>query len=401
MALEALLTDSAGATVLDLSDLCQSKSVTPRLNLPGTASCRLPSEFLPADLEDADYRLKLRLDGTIAHNGLVWAGNDDGDEDTAYSTLTSIDPTVLLTDRPARDDDGDFSKPSFIDTFGTGPQIMQQIVANSVTYEGPLPFTVGAVATGGVDLSGAPVDWPMMIQQIQTLLVNTGELDCVFTPVDGGANMGTLDLWNGDYGVDRTGSAIFDWGTGSNNVRRVQKAWTKQHICNKLWYYLGPRKLSSTDPAGDQHWAGSITGDGYPDGGGPPAAALPNPPGGDVGFPNPLGDLILDSRAAHHVRMNIRIFDGDESSTAVLYARLWQTEQLLRANARRMIKITPIRGLRPSFGIGDLITLNAGAKLRGGYTNAVQRVYAYTVSEDEDGVVSVDGIVASPDQETL
>lgn len=393
MPLTMLLTDDVGATVLDLSNLAQAKQVTPRLGLPSTSQAKVASRHLPSDLEDGGYRVKVKLDGTTLHNGFVWNVEDVGDETTCYTTLQSVSPTVLFGKRPARDADGDFSKPSVIATYQTGPQIMQQLIANSISYEGLLPITVGTVATGGVDLSGAPVDWPMTIREVQALLAGTGELDVVEVPLDAAAVMVELDLYNGDFGVDRTGSVAFDYATGARNVRAITRTASMEDVCNKLWYYLGPRVLTSSDPAGDQHWRANITGD---------DPGLPNPPGGDVDYPNPLGDLINLSRDRFGVMMDIPIYDGEgDAAMLPLYRRRWQVEAMLRAWPKRMLSITPIRGLAPAFHFGDLVTVNAGAVLRGGFTGAVQRVYAYTVAEDENGVLSVENIVTSPDQEAL
>lgn len=406
MPLDAYLTDPAGSTVLDMSDLA-TKSVTPRLNLPGTARFRIPSQHLPDDIEDGGYRVKVKLDGAMLHNGLVWAGDFDGDEDACYTEFTTIEPTVLYGDRPARDADGDYTKPTFLTDFATGPQIIEALHDASVAFEGFLPFTIGTVATGGADLSGAPVDWPKMIEEIRGTLVQTGQLDTVFVPVDGGASMGVLDLYNGNFGTDLTGSVTFDYQTGAYNVRRIRRQWSAADVVNKLEYLLGPRVLTSSDPAGDQHWRGKITGDGMPDGAGG-STPLPNPPGGDLGVSSPLSDLILQSRTLQGVRMAIRIFDGDsETALANLYGRLWQTESLLRAFPRKLLAITPVRGTEATsssrlgeFHIGDLVRVNAGTKVHGGFSADV-RVYAYTVSEDEDGVVAVDSLVTSADQEAV
>ena len=45
-----------------------------------------------------------------------------------YVVYNSSDPMELWQWRPARDPDGDFSKPSFIQDFETGPQIMEAIL---------------------------------------------------------------------------------------------------------------------------------------------------------------------------------------------------------------------------------------------------------------------------------
>jgi hypothetical protein len=401
MALQFEITDSTGTAVQDISDVASNKRYTPRLNLPWTAACRFPSHLVPiADLAGY-HRLKVRDNGTIKFNGIIWTVGDDGNENTCYTEITAIDPVgAFFPRRPARDADGDFSKPSFITDFVTGPQIVEEILANSVTYEGDMGIASGSWAGSGVDLTGVPVDWPMTLSDIMGILCATGELDVVPTPSDTTDGvMVTLDGYNGDFGTDLSATVNFDWGTGDFNARSMRRTQSMETICNKLWYYLGPRVLTSSDPAGDQHWRGNITGDGMPDGAGG-STPLPNPPGGDVDFSNPLGDLINASRSDLGVYMDINVFDGDaEASVAYLYARMWQTEVLLRQQPRQMLYVTPNRGTALSFHIGDLITLNAGSKMRGGFSNATQRVYSYTVSESDDGVSEITDITTSADQE--
>lgn len=393
MALQFVITDSTGATVQDISSIASNKRYTPRLNLPWTASCRFPSHLVQIPDLAGYYRLKVRSGGVIVFNGIIWTVGDDGNENTAYTEITAIDPVgAFFPRRPARDADGDFSKPAFLTTYATGPQIIQAILANSVTYEGTMGIASGTWATGGADLSGAPVDWPMTLGDILSLLTGTGELDVVPTPSDTTDGvMVTLDGYNGNFGSDLTGSVNFDWQTGDFNARAIRRSHSMETICNKLWYYLGPRVLTSADPAGDQHWRGNVTGD-HPD--------LPNPPGGDVDYANPLGDLINASRTGLGVFMDVRIYDSeDAASTTPLFLRLWQTEVLLRLTPRKMIYVTPVRGTTLAFHIGDLITVNAGTALRGGFSGAEQRVYAYTVAEDDDGVSEIIDIVTSADQE--
>src|SRR3990167_10525310 len=87
--------------------------------------------------------------------------------------------------------------------------------------EGPLFLTLGTFAVGGVNLSGGPTDWPMTIAQVVSLLVSTGEVDVIITHTDpGGGIMGTVDVYNGNFGTDLSGSIVFQYGTGALNVRR-------------------------------------------------------------------------------------------------------------------------------------------------------------------------------------
>lgn len=399
MALQFEITDGDGTAVLDISAFASNKRYTPRLNLPWTAACRFQSHLVPI-VDFSGYRLKVRESGVIKFNGLIFTAGDDGDENTCYTEITAIDPQgYFFQKRPARDADGDFSKPSFLTDFVTGPQIFEEILTNSMdpTYEGDMGIAMGTFATGGVDLSGTPVDWPMTLAKILNLLTGTGELDVVPTPSDTTDGvMVTLDGYNGDFGTNLSASVNFDWATGDFNARKMKRTWSLADAANKLFYYLGPRKGTAADPAGNQHWEGNVTGDGYAAGAGS-YTPLPDPPGGDIGFSNPLGDLIVASRALLGTLMDIRIYDG-AAAAAHLYARLWQTEQLLRVNGKTMLFVTPKRGIAPAFHIGDLITLNAGAAMRGGFTG-VQRVYQYTVGEDDDGVPEITDIVASADQE--
>lgn len=386
-ALQFELTSPSGVAILDISSYAFDKKVTRRLNLPWTASCRVPSSYLTYPM--AGYqRLKVRLNGSIFFNGFVYEVGDDGDETGVPTTeITAIDPMIWWKGRPARDADGDFSLPSFFTDYLYGPQIMRAIIDNSETWEGSLGVSIGSVATGGVSLAGAPANWPMTVGDVATMLTATGELDIVLTPLDGGADMAQVNLYNGNYGSNLSGSVVFDYGTGQYNVRQIRRTESMANLCNKLWYYLGPK-------IDDQHWRGNVTGD---------ATGSYNPPGGDVDYANPLGNLINTSRSALGVWMDVKIHDdlGVENSLRPLYTRMWQTEQTLRVTPRLMLYITPVRGVAPTFDIGDRVTINAGAALRGGFTGATQRIYGYTVAESNEGVIEVVDFVASPDGDTV
>jgi len=49
------------------------------------------------------------------------------------------------------------------------------------------------------------------------------------------------------------------------------------------------------------------------------------------------------------------------------------------------------------FDIGDLIAVNAGSIIRGGFSGA-QRVYGYTVNFNENGILEMGEIMTSADQ---
>lgn len=388
----------------DITSIALDKEATRELNAgPSTAKCRIPSHLL-ADISgfaEGTSRLKVYDDSSaLWHHGIVWFVSDDGDENTVYTEIHSADPKFIWPMRPARDADGDFSYPSFLTTQNDGPAIMRYILDNSETWEGDLLLdTGGTLETGGVSLAGTPLDYPVTLMEVHNQLVGSGQLDVVLAPVETGTDLARVDLYNGGHGADLSGSVVFQYATGANNVRRVRLTRSMAQMCNKLYYYLGPKKATADDPDAAQHWRSNVTGD-HP--------ALANPPGGDVDYSNPLGDLVNASRAAYWTSMDIRTYDsavdsGTDAETAqlgtdALYLRLWQAELAARVNARVMLVITPVRGTEPSFDVHDLVGFELGSKVRGGLEGAM-RVHKIKVNIDNNGVVDLGELVTSADGE--
>lgn len=384
----------------DVTTVALDKQATRTLNGVGTARCRIPSKL--TTVAKGTSRLKVYDSSNVLwHHGIVWFLQDDGDENTCYTTVQTVDPMALWAMRPARDLDGDYSYPSFLTTQSSGPQIMRYILQNSILWEGSLLLDMGGtVETGGVNLAGTPVDYPMTVADVFNALAETGQLDVVIDPVDVGGAIGRFNAYNGNYGTDLSGSVVFRYGTGGN-VRRIVRTQDMSTMRNKTFYYLGPKKQTITDPDATQHWRTNVTGD-HP--------SLPNPPGGDVDYPNPLGNLINASRSNYWTAMEIRTFDsaldsGTDSVTAqlgtdALYLRLWQAEQLARVNGKTVAKVTPVRGTEPAFTAGDLVSVQAGPVVRGGFSE-VQRVYKIIVNIDNNGVVDLGEIETSADQEAI
>jgi hypothetical protein len=413
----------------------QTGSVTQRLNRPWQATLRM---FSDCDSGTPCSRVRVYIYGILWFHGFVTQiSTEAGEDGNLMSEYTCHDPMWLWQWRPARAgpdsaDPGDFSNPElFLDPSPYGPQILEQILLQSEDDtdpglgEGTLFLEHGGFAAGVTDLSGAPTDYPMTIAEVFELLASTGTVDAVLTPIDTDAvNMAQINVYNGDFGTDLSGSVAFEYETGAHNVRAVRMTEDAPAVCNKLWYYLGPRVHTAVDPEGTQHWQANITGD----------RNLPRPPGGDTnpddgyqggvvpGSPgNELGGRILDSRASCGVRMEVRVYDaqGEEDDVfgpaafVKLYEKLWQTEAWLRSVPRTLVHVTPVRqsaamqlpaGVTPvpvgAFGIGDLVTVTAGAVVRGGFTGA-QRVYEYTVTWDEDGVIEYGELLTSSDSEGM
>jgi hypothetical protein len=187
----------------------------------------------------------------------------------------------------------------------------------------------------------------------------------VETPIDSGGNMTQVSCYNGDFGTNRSGSVHFQYDQGSSsNCRMCRWTFDLSELMNKLWVFLGPRKKGKSDPAGEQHWAASITGD----------SVFPT-------LPRLNPSVILAARdasqASYYVRMLIRIFDGDESIALDLFKGWWLMESWLRLKPKQIVSMTPHRGITPAFRTGDLIRVSAGTGFAGGF-NGVQRVMAYS-----------------------
>ncbi len=260
---------------VDITDLCIEGSVTRRLNRVSTATIKTQMQLgdrYGTSYPGAGSYLKIYFTNSLLgttpvlwHHGRVLTCEVTADVDTGYVVFNSSDPLELWSWRPVRDEDGDFSKPNIIDTFVSAPQIVEamlehsnnQIPAlhNASDTEGPTRLDPVGFATGGVSMTSAPTDWPMTMAQLATLLVSTGELDIVITPIefDADDNYGQIECFNGDYGQDLTSTVAFQYGMGAYNVRSLRWNEDMTNMTNKLWYYLGPK-------CGPQQWQANITG---------------------------------------------------------------------------------------------------------------------------------------------
>lgn len=378
-------------------------SYTRRLNRPSQATVRCP---MWAAGGGAGSRLKIVVDGVLRFHGFVMDTETDTGEDTGYTVYNAMDPMELWQWRPVRDYDG-LTPGNFIDPYilidnESGPQIVQAMILASenpalipTAAEGPLFLSIGTVETGGQDLSGAPANWPITMMEMASLLTSTGELDIVINPIDSGGNMGQINLYNGDYGTDLSGSVVFQYGFGARNVRQVRWNQDLSNVRNKIQYFYGPKETT-------RRYKSNTTAD-------DPCLDV------QIGA-GPMADLISrrdDSRAAYGVRMEIQEFDVDTlikeqqpqgtcvelDARKILFRRLWFLESWIASVPREIIHITATRGTHiHSFDIGDLIRVSASTDVRGGF-DGVQRVYEYTIAWDNEGVMELTDIQTSADQE--
>lgn len=393
----------------DVTNACIAGSWTPRLNRPAQAQVTMPMDLAQGDVGS---RLKITIDGVLRFHGFILVSETDTNKDQGTTVYNAQDPMELWQWRPVRDDDGDFSKPALIQTYQFGDAIMLAALMNTegdstaqgngalsppTTAEGPTFLDFGTIPGCTTDLSGAPTDWPMTIAQLFSLLCSTGQIDLVVTPTDpGGDVMGTLDFYCGDFGTDLSASVVFEYGTGAHNVDSLRWNRDMTNVVNKYWLYGGPRIGTAGDPAGDQHWCFNVTGD---------DSGLPGYPAS-----SPYIDVINRRTASQNavgVRMKVDIFDGYDANCVPgigtpgreLYRRQWIEYSFIASTPREIIHVTPTRDTEiGTFGIGDLVGVQASTDVRGGFSGA-QRVYEYTISWDEDSVLALSELQTSADAE--
>lgn len=360
----------AGGSDVEITELVQDASVTHQWQRPSFATIRVPLDRVSHDWEAA--RLKVYPDDVeLDFHGKCVNVDDQADERAAYRVATFASASEIFEYRVVRDPDGDFSKPSIIATNITGPQIVQAALTNSMVTgnpaigEGLMGIVLGTFETGGVNMTGAPTDWPMTLADLFARLVSTGQCDIVERPIESGDNMAEISAYNGGFGEDLSASVKFEFATGLFNARACQRERDYRELVNKLWTYGGPRVQTSGDPAGDQHWRFNVTGD---------DTGLPDPP------QSAIAAAISASRALHYERMVVEIDDADDEAGDTMrnLTRLrWQMLTWMRVRGKTLVSVTPNRGIAPAFRTGDKIHVAAGTSFAGGFSGT-QRVQEFS-----------------------
>lgn len=382
----------------DITPYCQQIAWKPVLSRPAQARVRFPSQYV--SYTEGVSELQITHDGATKFVGPIWYSEASGDADIAYTELTAWDHMLYLTKRMCKTGTGyvlpdpnpdhepgpcNLADPTqVLEDEVTAPAIMAAFVQATIDCDpGAYQLFVGSVAGGGIDVTGLPVAWPMNIDQIREVLLQTGQLDVVITP---GSGQSAISFYNGDYGSDLSGSISYDYGTGNFNAQVATLTVDMEDVLNALWYLMGPKRPEY--PYDIQHWAGSIT----------PTA----PHQGGVWPPAVLARIALSrSNYGYMQWIDVKDTQGDARTIAAirpLFEAQWANEAFLRAIPRNFASVKPERGVFPDFVPGDRIGVSAGSIL-GTPFSGVQRVYEFEVVQDANGVAEVTEMLTSADQE--
>jgi hypothetical protein len=277
---------------IDVTHVVVEGSSTRRLNRPSEAQIRIPMTdaiggvgsllkiYFTTDLDSVPW---------LHFHGRVLVCETSAGEDGGYTVYNATDPLELWKWRPVRDSTGNLILPGtheappihegvdadLASLAGTSSAVTPNSTPDAVSMieamydntvfvapgppskcDGPLFLQKGSVTTGSNPAKGAPTDWPMTMSQLTALLISTGDVDVVITPIEltpmdptpgytcSGQTIydhARMDLYPGNYGTDLTTSVAFQYGMGLHNVRALRWNEDMSNLTNKLVYELGPK----------------------------------------------------------------------------------------------------------------------------------------------------------------
>jgi hypothetical protein len=462
-----LITDRFGNTIGNVSPIAFSKTLTETLNRPAVFSFKVPANDLRVRTIRSDgypvvaegrgvraFRYELQADGSSRYvcrfAGPIWQISDDGDESSAWSTVTCFDPLQVLNRRLARqmyaysDAVGGTwpifyaegvlrTSPSISDTFTFAPA--DNRTASPVVG----PFSATTIARGLLNCSNLYDGFSGLVDGYASQKFSDRALTIPQNQAASSVQEPQAPVVSPTYDHKRVGEAITDLCAGYNMFDLVV---TPLDGSTKFNYYglgLAPEYQGGSVPV-DQLWTPSAASPslyqpnyGYTF---RPWASLTFAPG-QRGTTRPAC-VFSWGQAPHTVRQISRVVDleqlvnnafavGADTFTSVgvvdlnsvarlgagvdsesysdvtdathLAALAAEITQLGKAGAPTYVA-TPTPGRSPlpydDFGIGDTVTMRAGAALRGGFSG-LHRVYGFTFTiPDNGGTEILSQLVTSP-----
>jgi hypothetical protein len=366
------LCDLNGNRLAWLHTIATDRTGVWKLNRPATLTFHVPSDHanvatihtdgLPL-LEEQCRTIKAwHLEaGTyvLRFTGLVWNVQDDGDETGVTTEVTCFDPLQMLSHRDILASDGDTiweatGSEYALWTNKDQTTIARNLVDRSNTFHGP----TGLTTSGGQFDTTVPrtiVGAKGMIAPFLTDLMETADgFDLRLDYLD--QTDGVLARFNA---VARAGvpnpNTVFNWGTGQKNVQRTRRLKQGDKLANSISGWGGPDQNEIFHRAED---ATSVA--------------------------------RYRRRRAHSVRPEIQIQPFIEA--VVL------DELAFRKQPREVVEFFPLSGLAPApwinLQLGDTVTVNVGARLRGGFSG-LQRIHGWEL--DMGDVEKVTKILTSPE----
>ena len=439
---EAYLCDRFGYPIQNISRVCFGKQYTGLLNRPAQFTFWAPSndgrigglhtDGNPYLMESRAIRVYRA--GVLVFTGHVWQLEDDGDGETAKTQVTCFDPLQWLSRRVARkmvyvnltigspsinlyvslftnkDDD----VYTFQASASHGSAETARGLLNSANdydgFTGLDDFYLSSIYRPNVATPGSCTNQSApSTGQVNIAFANSRVSD-VFNALTGQA--GNFDLEVVPTDTDYYSSATagpFHGGSRSATFQQAYKfGWAGDYdsirgsLLTKPWKTLALLKYWSPTKGSQQdsvifgydkypHNVASIS----------RLVDLQNLTNNSVmlGSQNWAREVNITSVQTYGAGMDVQGLS--DIVDPVLLDALAAEEAQLGGNAKQTVQITPIGGTRTpmpfdNFVLGDQVHVNAGSKLRGGFTG-LQRVYGFTLDiADDHDTETLASLTASP-----
>lgn len=398
-----IIADLSNGTISDISDVCMSPVVSPRLGDLPQSSFRVPltPEVLaisPGDGYPLLFPLNRRLivirDSVCVANDLIWRVKPIAGPSNAYVDVECNGPLVRLQSRYCQDVGGQIFDGVSADGTDRGldlpagivddptmtvmpAQMLKEAVDNTIANDGDLGLDTGGtfsttpVSSGNVAFAMRNLA-PLTVGDLATLFTQTGVCDIYVTPTAAaGSSQGALSAVD-QAGSDISGSVSFDYGTGAKNVAWAYPEASGDEFCNKLVYELEPRIDSN-------HFANNVTID---------APGVTTDPSGSRSTFGVYHDILFKKGLTGLVKNTSNLFK--------LYVRLYDAELAARMVPMQKIRISPQAGLAPSpwddYNLGDIAGLNL-AQLGFDVSAGDFRIIGWDAMPDDNGAERVELII--------
>lgn len=360
-----MLCELSGARIADLTPLSWDRQGSFRLNAPGSLTFKVRSDHNDvAGLHTDAVRMlatqrrvvKAYRDGVLRFAGRVWTTQDEGGATEATTAVTCFDPLEMLAHRFCRD-----VTTGLVSLVGFSNAQAGLIFRDMIDKTHTETDDTGIRTTGGTIATTSTVsvrwEYKLIADAMRELMSMSGGFDLNMAPID--QTDGKLVQLNihAKRGISRP-NAVFAWDTGPKNVSGMRRFVDGGQLANAIF------GVANSQAGADQ--IRSFQGD------------------------NP-------SITAHRWFEDVSNY-SDITTQAFLDALLTE-EVAYRRNPQITVEmLSPIPGLAPApwddYDLGDTVTVAAGAKMRGGFSD-VQRIYGFDVEMGD--VERVTRLVTSPE----
>ncbi len=382
-----IITELDSAAVTDFEKLAANRTVTFGLNQPAVTAAQVPSDDPRVNIpvligSGPDTAPELSFNDRLVYMfrrenpctdtpwrvrfaGICMQIEDSANADQPYSNFTAYDPWQYLYSRAIKDGTSLLGPKGISWTETRGDVIVRELLENTIGVDGPCFIELAddwdetAQLTIGFQQGTSVGD---ALKQL-TMLGNPQSMDIVFDPVYDPVTKPGICSTVRVYAQAGTvqDAAVMSWGVG-RQVAGISSLLDGTQMANNVQYYNGQ--------------------------GGPPV--------------NDQDDVASQTRYGLYTAQ--QFFPAQTDPVAVEAVAALQLD--LRKQGRRSVTLNPASLLAPiplkDYGLGDRVPVYATDRLRqpipwASDATIYQRVYGIPITLSDDGVETVQRLVASPD----